>query len=258
MIETTQNTGFESLAQEPAQVPEVALEAASEVRAKSTSASELADEFGVSSRTIQGWFKIIRQAYPWINEADLKTGSSAKTRYTPYCQQLIAEFRQAAESMSAEDWVASVHAQNSDLFHAQEKVPLSVTEVVPLEAGSGKELYPVDRTAASSLVPSGESYLEALSEQKSELEAIEAQELALLQRMQSGLHRLNQGQDQWSRANDLRRQRLLRQARLEAATLAIELEEEFENTRRETQYRIQTGQVPGKPQGEENPQAQSA
>ncbi|MFE4108438.1 hypothetical protein [Almyronema epifaneia] len=242
--------------QPSAQVPEGASEAASEVRAKS--ASELADEYQVSSRTVQGWFKIICSAYSWIDLPELKTGSSAKTRYTPYCQHLIAGFRQAAESMSAEDWVASIHAQNPDLLHAQQKILLSVAEVVPLEADSGEEFYRVDRTAASSLVPSGESYLEALGEQKSELEAIEAQELVLLQRMQSSLHRLNQSQDQWSRANDLRRQRLLRQARLEAATLAIELEEEFENTRRETQYRIQTGQVPGKPQAEENPPVHSA
>jgi len=99
-------------------------------------------------------------------------------------------------------------------------------------------------------VPTGSSYLNALAAEEKELQALEAQELALLGRMSNSLERLTQNQSQWNRTNDLRRQRLLRQTRLEAATLATELEAEFDETLRESQYNIRSGNIaaPGKPQ----------
>lgn len=83
-----------------------------EVRSKS--AKELADEYGVSDRTINTWFKVVAAAYCWMESEALKTGRSAKTRYTPLFQALLAEYRINAASRSDQDWVASVHAANAD------------------------------------------------------------------------------------------------------------------------------------------------
>ncbi|NJL23343.1 MAG: hypothetical protein HC895_25050 [Leptolyngbyaceae cyanobacterium SM1_3_5] len=96
-------------------VREVAPEAVaplSEVRSKS--AKELADEYGVSDRTINTWFKTVAAAYCWMEVEALKTGKSAKTRYTPLFQTLLADYRSDAANRSDQDWVAAVHAAHAD------------------------------------------------------------------------------------------------------------------------------------------------
>jgi len=235
------------------------VKAPSEVRAKS--AKEIAEEFGVTDKTIQTWFKSVCAAYPWIASKTLKTGNGNKIRYTPLCQALIVEYRTAAIELSEEDWIASVHAANPEKLApnplaASTEIPVRPTEVVPLTDDDRLPLPPVDRTAAGSLVPTGSSYLSALEEEELELQQLETQELELLERMNINLERLDHNQTQWQRTNDLRRQRLLRQARLEAAALATELEAEFEETLRESQYNIRRGSV-GKC-AVETPRSQSA
>jgi hypothetical protein len=111
-----------------------AVEASPEVRAKSS--KELADEYEVSDRTVQTWVKTVATAYLWIPLKALKTGKSAKTRYTLLCQALIAEYRAAAAELSEEDWIASVHAANPEKLpntataQKRDDVPLSPTEVM--------------------------------------------------------------------------------------------------------------------------------
>jgi hypothetical protein len=268
MFEELAVSTFESLSKLPEVAPEVALEASPEVVAAATevrskSAKELADQYGVSDRTVQSWFKTVTTAYAWIEPEALKTGKSAKTRYTPLCQELMAAYRTSAINISEEDWIASVHAANPEKLatvaaasSAPGEIPVSPTEVMPPAFGDRPPLPPVDRTAASSLVPTGSSYLSALKEEELELEQLETQELELLGRMHGNLERLTQNQTQWQRTNDLRRQRLLRQTRLEAATLATELEAEFDETLRESQYNIRRGNV-GKPPAV-SPPSQSA
>jgi hypothetical protein len=78
------------------------------------SAIELGSEYGKSDRTIQTWIGTIESAYFWLEESALKTGSSNNLRYTPLCQELIAEYR--SSGLSAKSWVASVHAANPDKF----------------------------------------------------------------------------------------------------------------------------------------------
>ncbi len=75
-------------------------------------AREIAEIYEVSDRTIQSWFKVVSQAYPWLSEADLKTGKSAQTRYTSLCQELIADFR--ASNKGTEEWVAAIHLSNAE------------------------------------------------------------------------------------------------------------------------------------------------
>lgn len=118
-------------------VPE-AISASIEIRSKS--AKELADEYGVSDRTVNTWFKVVAAAYCWIDLETLKTGKSAKTRYTPLFQTLLADYRADAANRSDQDWIAAVHAANPDKLPAApaapksasgEDVPLSQTEVLP-------------------------------------------------------------------------------------------------------------------------------
>lgn len=79
-------------------------EAADEPRPKS--AREIAEEYSISDRQIQEDLKVVRRAYPWLEQKQLKIGVSAKTRYTPLCQQLLAQFR--ASDLTAEDWIEQV------------------------------------------------------------------------------------------------------------------------------------------------------
>jgi hypothetical protein len=118
----------------PEMSPEV-VEASPKVRAKS--AKEIADEYKVSDKTIQTWFKAVCVAYPWVDPKTLKVGSGNKIRYTPLCQTLITEYRAVAAELSEEDWIASVHAANPEKFttpnapSASTEIPVSPTEVIP-------------------------------------------------------------------------------------------------------------------------------
>ena len=75
------------------------------------SARNIAQVYQVSDRTVQDWIKTVFRAYPLIAQKDLKLGSSNRTRYTPLCQTLIKQYR--SSGLSAEDWIASVHATNA-------------------------------------------------------------------------------------------------------------------------------------------------
>ncbi|WP_346293756.1 hypothetical protein [Sphaerothrix gracilis] len=243
----------------PAQASKALSEASSEVRAKS--ASELADEFGVSSRTIQGWFKVILQAYVWIGETELKTGSSAKTRYTPYCQKLIAEFRQASEDMSAEDWITSIHEQNPNLLPVpEEELPVSPTKVfegefsegLTLHIGSSPSLPPV-----SSPVPvaNDAAYL-AMQEQR--LAAFEAQQRQALEHMQQQFQRTQALNAQYREAMSLSDQLLLQEYQLRGVQLGYSALQTKHEAFKATVQAAEAGTLPGKPQPGEEPPVQSA
>jgi hypothetical protein len=209
---------------------------------------DIAAHYQQGKRTIQKWFVDLREIAPWFVESELRLSDD---RYTPLAVELLGDRYFAGSKKKwakvlAErfaDRVATVAAAASS---APGEIPVSPTEVMPPAPGDRPTLPPVDRTAASSLVPTGSSYLSALKEEELELEQLETQELELLGRMHGNLERLTQNQTQWQRTNDLRRQRLLRQTRLEAAALATELEAEFDETLRESQYNIRRGNV-GKP-----------
>jgi len=83
-------------------------------------AKEIAEIYEVSDRTVQAWFKVVRLAYPWLKEADLKTGRSAQTKYTVLCQELIADFRESG--MGAEEWVSKIHSSNQDKLPREKTV----------------------------------------------------------------------------------------------------------------------------------------
>jgi len=72
----------------------------------------------VQDRSILTWFKTVTAAYPWIPIADLRTGNSAKTRYTPLYQTLFDEYRREANNTSADDWIASVHVAHPTEYEA--------------------------------------------------------------------------------------------------------------------------------------------
>jgi hypothetical protein len=200
----------------------------------------IASYYSVSRKTVQEWFQKIKEACPWFPESDLKLTDD---RYTPMSIHLMGRYRTSGLPFKA--WKAQIWEENAELVAAFQASQQS-QQANSSSNADRPPLPPVDRTAASSLVPTGSSYLSALKEEELELEQLETQELELLGRMHGNLERLTQNQTQWQRTNDLRRQRLLRQTRLEAATLATELEAEFDETLRESQYNIRCGNV-GKP-----------
>lgn len=109
---------------------------------KPRSASELARHFGVTDRAVQNWHPIIKTAYRWLSEADLKTGTGKNTRYTPLAIKAMAELKAArASGQTADDWVAAVHAANTDkLQPLQSKQPIQ-PEVIDQPETSGLALY---------------------------------------------------------------------------------------------------------------------
>lgn len=147
-------------------VREVAPEAATpslEVRSKS--AKELADDYGVSDRTINTWFKIVAAAYCWMEVEALKTGKSAKTRYTPLFQELLADYRSDAANRSDQDWIASVHAAHTD--------QLPTTAAAPKPAAIEPEMVaePEPEQAGAIVVP--QSHIQLLNDsQQNELASI--------------------------------------------------------------------------------------
>lgn len=202
--------------------------------------------YGVKSRTVQKWFTKIREACPWFSEAELRLSDD---RYTPLCIELMGDYR--ASGLIARKWGEKMAERFADRIADSSNPPAINPDVLPPEGEVNPE---GDRlTSLPSLVPTGQNYLAAPGEEEAELHKLQTDELQLMGEMHQGLSRLTQSSEQWNRANQLRRQRLLKQTRLEAASLAIELEEEFENTLRETQYRLQRGNLstpeptPGKP-----------
>lgn len=212
----------------------------------------IAEHYQQGKRTIQKWFVDLREIAPWFAESELRLSDD---RYTPLAVELLGDRYFAGSKKKWAQGLMERFGARAAANAPSPEAPAIRPEVLPREG----QPAPVERTAASSLVPTGVNYLTALEEEEAELQALEVQEIELLNRMHQSYTRLNQNQAQWDRTADLRRQRLLRQTRLEAAALATELEAEFENTLRETQYQIQRGNVPapGKPQPE-SPQSQSA
>ena len=219
---------------------------------------EIAAHYGQSKRNIQKWFVDLREIAPWFSESELRLSDD---RYTPLAVELLGHRYFAGSKKKWDSVLRELFADRVESWNSAQSEPAIRPEVLPREDqrssnGDRLPLPPVDRTAAGSLVPTGSNYLSALEEEELELQQLEAEELALLGRMSGNLERLEQNQSQWQRTNDLRRQRLLRQTRLEAAALATELEAEFEETLRESQYNIRRGNV-GKPPAEA-PRSQSA
>lgn len=116
----------------------------------SKSATEIGDDYGVSTKTVQTWFKAVRAAYPWIEPGALKTGRSVKTCYTSLCQALIAEYRASAATVSEEDWIASVHAANPDKIQVSEVTDAELVEEFESSepASSAITLRPSDSSIA--------------------------------------------------------------------------------------------------------------
>lgn len=221
----------------------------------------IADHYGLSKRSIQKWFVELQQLAPWLDQIELRLDDD---RYTPLAIELLGDRYFAG---SAKKWAQILAGRFADRLSAN-AAPTIQPDVLPAQASASTDdanqsgepdrpaLPPADRTANASHVPTGRSFLNAMQEEEAELQDLEDRELKLLGRICQSYDRLNQSQQQWDRTSDLRRQRLLRQTRLEAAALATEMEAEFEDTLHETQYRIRRGAV-GKPPAEP-PRSQSA
>jgi hypothetical protein len=210
----------------------------------------IADHYQVGKRSIQKWFADLLKLAPWLAVDELRLNDD---RYTPLAVELLGDRYFAG---SAKKWAQRLAQRFSDrMAAATNTAPALQPEVLPEQNSTSTDeldpsspatrftLPPADRTANRSHLPTGRSFLDAMQEEESELKDLEAREVKLLGRIYQSYDRLNQSQQQWDRTSDLRRQRLLRQTRLEAAALATEMEAEFEDTLRETQYRIRRGAV---------------
>ena len=100
------------------------------------SAKELGEIYQVTDKSIQTWFKTVFDAYCWLNPLDLKVGVSNKLRYTPLCQQLLADYR--SSGLSADQWIAQVQAENADKLAPP--APASVEVDCPLETEDQSEM----------------------------------------------------------------------------------------------------------------------
>lgn len=103
-------------------------------------AKEISEIYSVSDRAIQGWYRIVLQAHPWINETDLKVGKSAKTKYTVLCQRLIEAYRQSG--MGSEEWILQIQAQNANILPKERLSPgqsLKQFGLTPVEVVEGAD-----------------------------------------------------------------------------------------------------------------------
>ncbi|MDX2245069.1 MAG: hypothetical protein NW224_30700 [Leptolyngbyaceae cyanobacterium bins.302] len=263
------------------EAPLKATEPSLEVRAKS--AKELAEEYEVSDRTIQTWFKTVTAAHPWIELETLKTGKSAKTRYTPLCQTLIAEYRAVASNVSEENWIASVHAANPEKLSAppttqrQNDVPLSPTEVLPREdeqpsngdpCGNGNAARPggmllhIGSSLALPKIPgvvtpgNDTAYLTQAQQRMQQFEALQQQVLAQIQQQQKEAETLNA---QYQEATSLSDQLLLQEFQLKGVQLGYTALQLKQQAFKATVQAAEAGTLPapGKLQSE-NGQSQSS
>lgn len=244
-----------------------------EVRAKS--AKELADEYEVSDRTVHTWFKTVTAAYPWIEPEALKTGKSAKTRYTPLCQALIAAYRALASNVSEEDWIASIHAANPEKLptnlttQKQDDVPLSPTEILPQEKDQPRNgdrprgmVLHIGSSLALPAIPSivtpcnDTAYLTQAQQRLQQFESLQQQVIAQMEQQQKEAEALNA---QYQEATSLSDQLLLQEFQLKGVQLgytALQLKQQaFKATIQAAE--AGTLPVPGKlqPEGDQPPSA---
>lgn len=126
---------------------------------------ELATAYGVSDKTIQNWFKTVCKAYPWIPATELKLGSGNKIRYSVQFQSLLCEYRDSAQTMSADEWIASVHAANPDKL-----VGLSTPE--PERTPQDAEFVACEVVGVADLVAQNEVRTTALAARKDATQAL--------------------------------------------------------------------------------------
>lgn len=97
-------------------------ESAEEVEASMKSAIELAKEFKTSDRSIQNWYGIVTDAYSWLSESQLKTGTGKNTRYTALCIAKMGELKAARDAgQTANDWIASIQKQNPQVIASHQQ-----------------------------------------------------------------------------------------------------------------------------------------
>jgi hypothetical protein len=121
------------------------------------SASELARHFKVTDRAIQNWYPIIKGAYYWLPEGELKAGTGKNTRYLPPAIKAMMQLKAArANGQTADDWVASIHQENAETIAtwkaSQSKQPTEQPiEVEIVDESSAPMIYVPDVQGLSRL-----------------------------------------------------------------------------------------------------------
>jgi len=126
------------------------------------SSSELAPHFGCTKESIQDWFKVISQAYCWLPLVELKFGVGKNTRYSSFCIQQMYCLKSSREAgQTANDWIASIHSENTEAIaewkasQLPKQQPQPEQTLLPPQITGGLMNLPSLSPVDSSVVPQG-------------------------------------------------------------------------------------------------------
>jgi|GEM_PF-1066069 len=80
----------------------------------------IAEYYGVSRKSVQEWFQKVKEACPWVADADLKLPDE---RYTPIAASLMGNYRTSGLPFKA--WKAQIWEQNAALVAALQSSQLA-------------------------------------------------------------------------------------------------------------------------------------
>lgn len=81
-------------------------------------------------RNVANWYPVIRQAYCWMPEQELRIGSGKGTRYTPFCCEQMEALMTATTQGSYGDWIAAVHQAHAEDYAAYQAQCVQSTQPV--------------------------------------------------------------------------------------------------------------------------------
>lgn len=93
--------------------------------------SEAANSVENFRRNVANWYPVIRQAYCWMPEQELRIGSGKGTRYTPFCCEQMEALMTATTQGSYGDWIAAVHQVHAEDYAAYQSQCVQSAQPVP-------------------------------------------------------------------------------------------------------------------------------
>ncbi len=106
-------------------------------------------------RNVTNWYPVIRDAYCWLPESDLRTGSGKGTRYTPFCCEQMEALMNATAQGSYGDWIASVHQDHAEDYATYQAQAVQ-TPLQPAITALDGELIDTVSTVPASTVPASQ------------------------------------------------------------------------------------------------------
>ncbi|PSB26650.1 hypothetical protein [Stenomitos frigidus] len=112
-------------------------------------------------RNVANWYPVIRQAYCWMPEQELRIGSGKGTRYTPFCCEQMEALMNATAQGSYGDWIASVHQDHAEDYATYQAQAVQAAEPVqtpvqPAITALDGELIDTVSTVPASTIPASQ------------------------------------------------------------------------------------------------------